>query len=136
MGLSEPEQTRLYHEHWQRIEEWFGGDRGALDSFARDYVALRIRVRKQPRSDGIYFAFKNAFETLKEEDGGVSDALESMTLASRRYAEFPFGRAADPEIGNLLGRARRLRSSSWNCPDCTMPGACHAATSSPAWSSS
>ena len=108
MGLSEPEQTRLYHEHWQRIEEWFGGDRGALDSFARDYVALRTRARKQPRSDGIYFAFKNAFEALKEEDGGVSGALESMTLASRRYAEFAFGRAADPEISNLLGRARRL----------------------------
>ena len=108
MGLSEPEQTRLYHEHWQRIEEWFGGDRGALDSFARDYVALRTKARKQPRSDGIYFAFKNAFEVLKEEDGGVSGALESMTLASRRYAEFAFGRASDPEISNLLGRARRL----------------------------
>lgn len=108
MGLSEPEQTRLYHEYWQKIEEWFGGDRGALDSFARDYVALRTKARKQPRSDGIYFAFKNTFETLKEEDGGVSGALESMTLVSRRYAEFVFGRAANLEIGNLLGRARRL----------------------------
>ena len=38
----------------------------------------------------------------------MSGALESMTLASRRYAEFAFGRAADPEISNLLGRARRL----------------------------
>ena len=77
---------------------------------------LRPGLRRAPHQgeeaaavrDGIYFAFKNAFETLKEEDGGVSGALESMTLASRRYAEFAFGRAADPEIGNLLGRARRL----------------------------
>ena len=108
MGLSEPEQTKLYHEYWQKIEEWFGGDRGALDSFVRDYVALRTKARKQPRSDGIYFAFKSTFETLKDEDGGVSGALESMTLASRRYAEFAFARATSPDISNLLGRARRL----------------------------
>lgn len=111
MGLSEPEQTRLYHEYWQKIEEWFGGDRGALDSFVRDYVALRTRARKQPRSDAIYFAFKNAFEALKEEDGGDGDgdASPNLPVSERRRVRGRAARHGPPWALFLPAASRRPR---------------------------
>ena len=104
MRLSEPEQTRLYEEHWREVEKCFRGSDWAVDSFLRDYTALEIRTPRQIRHDRIYATFKDTFRFSKDHD--ITFRIADLSRAARNYAAFFVRpRASDPHAAAL----RRLR---------------------------
>jgi hypothetical protein len=63
-SLPEQEQTRLYESYWSKIESLFRESEKLFDAFARDYVALKNRAKKQDKASEIYRAFRRHFEDL------------------------------------------------------------------------
>ena len=53
-----------------------------FDAFARDYVALKTQASKQEKAAEIYYAFREFFPALRDESGGLEQALADML----RYA--------------------------------------------------
>jgi predicted transport protein len=108
MRLPEKEQTALYETYWSKIEALFRGSEWTFDAFARDYVALKTRAAKQDKADEIYYAFREFFSSLKEESGGLEQALAEMLRYARYYAAFSLGRGVDGARAWHLGRLRHL----------------------------
>lgn len=108
MQQPEADQTRLYEGYWSKIEALFRRSESVLDSFARDYVALRTKATKQAKTDQIYETFKRTFTQLTEEDGGIEQTLDAMTKAAGYYAAFSPGRAASGSLGEVLWHVRYL----------------------------
>ena len=110
MELDEPEQTRLYNEYWRRIEVLFRTHDSALDSFIRDYVALKKmaleqRVTKQARQDRIYEEFK--LFRRSESEGKLEDLLHEMVRFAGYYARFRgFESEASEQVSRSLGNVR------------------------------
>ena len=86
MRLSEPEQTRLYEEHWREVEKCFRGSDSAVDSFLRDYTAIEIRTTRQIRHDRIYATFKDTFRFSEDHD--ITFRIADLARAARNYAAF------------------------------------------------
>lgn len=107
MRLPENEQTELYETYWAKIEVLFKGSEWTFDAFARDYVALKSRANKQEKAAEIYYAFREFFPTLKDESGGLDQALADMMRHARHYAAFSIGRDVSGERGRALAEIRR-----------------------------
>ena len=105
MGLEEPEQTRLYNEYWRRIETLFRGHDSALDSFIRDYIALKQSARRQARQDRIYEEFKG-FRLSASEDN-LEELLREIVRFAGYYARFR-GVENEPseQVSRSLGNVR------------------------------
>ena len=105
MELDEPEQTRLYNEYWRRIEVLFRTHDSALDSFIRDYIALKQRDRRQARQDRIYEEFKD-FRRRTAEDK-LEELLREMVRFAGYYARFR-GVESEPseQVSQSLGNVR------------------------------
>ena len=110
MGLDESEQTRLYDEHWSRIEALFRTSGSAFDSFLRDYMALKRRLTQQIRSDRIYDEFKSFWEPGAETP--LEELLANMARVARTYASFlgiaPMQR---PWLADAMGNMRSLNTT-------------------------
>jgi uncharacterized protein with ParB-like and HNH nuclease domain/predicted transport protein len=108
MRLPEKEQTTLYEAYWSKIESLFTGSEWIFDTFARDYVALKIQASKQEKASEIYYAFRRLFPELRDKLGSMENALVDMLLFARYYAAFSLGRGVTGHIAIHLGRVRHL----------------------------
>ena len=102
MALDEPEQTRLYTEYWRKIEVLFLTHDSALDSFIRDYIALKQRATRQARQDRIYEEFKGYRRSSSEDD--LEGLLGEMLRFARYYAKF---RGFESESAELVSASLR-----------------------------
>ena len=108
MRLPESEQTRMYEQHWSKIESLFRGSEQTLDAFVRDYMALRTEAPKQTRTDQIYRVFRESSRAFYEEDDGVEGTLQDMARSAHYYASFNPGRIGDEVHEVALRNLRRL----------------------------
>ncbi len=109
MGLDESEQTRLYEEYWNRIEDFFRTSEYAFDEFLRDYLALEQGLTRQIRLDRVYDEFKS----FRNCDGRpLEELLSDMTRVARTYASFrgiaPMQR---PWLADAMSHMRSLSTS-------------------------
>lgn len=95
MRLPESEQTRMYEQHWSKIESLFRGSEATLDNFVRDYMALRTEATKQTRTDQIYRTFREWSDSFYKQDGSLEGTLVDMVRAAHYYASFYPGRTGD-----------------------------------------
>ncbi|MDE2805352.1 MAG: DUF262 domain-containing protein [Gemmatimonadota bacterium] len=108
MQLSVDEQDRLYDTYWHKIELLFRGHEHVLDDFARDYVALKTRARKQGRATEVYREFRQFFPGFCDSQHDLGGALADMLRFAGYYAAFRLGRNAPEYLGRPLRRLRRL----------------------------
>lgn len=88
MRLAEPEQTRLYEKYWSNVERSFRGSDWGMDSFLRDYTALKTRTARQTRHDRIYDTFKKTFRYSEEHDGALESRIADIDRSAQHYAAF------------------------------------------------
>ncbi|MCY4449822.1 MAG: DUF262 domain-containing protein [Chloroflexi bacterium] len=86
MGLKEEEQTKLYNDHWSKIEHNFRQAGNAPDSFLRDYIALKQKLTTQSKADQIYEDFKKFWQLSDVDSTAV--ILEDMGRFARYYVAF------------------------------------------------
>ncbi len=108
MRQPEREQTQLYENYWSKIEGLFRSSERTFDTFARDFVALRTQAAKQETADQIYYAFREFFPRLIEENGSLEAALGEILRYARYYAAFSLGRGVASERAQHLARLRHL----------------------------
>ena len=108
MRLPEKEQTEFYEHYWNKIENLFRGSEWTFDTFARDFVALKVHANKQERADEIYYAFRDYFPELTREVGGLEQVLAEILRYATYYAAFSLGREATGERARRLGNLRKL----------------------------
>lgn len=111
MGLRETEQTRMYEEYWQKIEDAFRGKDGAIDNtalnlFLRDYLALKQKITQESQIPRIYEEFKR-FRNGPAASVGLEDLLADMVRFARYYSEWN-GRW-QPRSARLTTAMRNLR---------------------------
>ena len=88
IGLDETEQTRLYEEYWQQVENLFRNPDGTTDDasferFLRDYVTLKLRTAQVVRQSEIYRQFKDCAVTERRRLD-----LEELLVDIRRFAGY------------------------------------------------
>src|ERR1700733_11601197 len=108
MGLPEPKQDFLYESHWRHIEDLFRGFNNTFDAFARDYVALRTKASKQEKASDIYRSFRDCFEVLAIESGGLEPLLDDLLRFGRYYAAFSFAHGVSETLRGPITRLSRL----------------------------
>jgi predicted transport protein len=108
MRLPEGEQDRLYEHRWSKIEALFRGFDRMFDAFARDYVALRMRASKQEKADNVYRAFRDAFDVLVQESGGLDELLEHMQATAGYYAAFSLSHEISDTLKWPMSRLSKL----------------------------
>lgn len=88
MNLREAEQTRMYQDYWQKIEDAFRvADGDALDLFLRDYIALKQKFTQESRIPRIYEKFKK-YRNGKAASIILEDLLTDMMRFAEYYAEW------------------------------------------------
>lgn len=108
MRLPESEQTRMYDQYWSKIESVFRGSEQTLDSFIRDYMALRSQSTKQTRTDQIYRVFREEARDYYSKDDGLEGTLKDMARVANYYAAFNPGHTSDGAPSVNLRNLRRL----------------------------
>lgn len=86
MGLPEVDQTRLYNDHWSKLENDFRRVGTVPDSFIRDYIALKQNSTTQTREDKVYDEFKQFWPSSNAESTG--GLLADMVRFARYYVSF------------------------------------------------
>ncbi len=86
MGLPEPEQTRMYDAYWSKVETLFRSIESYLDTFLRDYTAIRQKTSTQARVDRIYTEFKGFWQPSEAEP--LADLLEDIVRFARYFVSF------------------------------------------------
>lgn len=107
MRKDERNQTRLYEQHWRKIEDLFRGAASTFDRYARDYMTLKTGAAKQARADQVYHEFRHFFQS-EEEKIGTDKALEEIHRYARYYAAFSGTGVAFASIASLVRRLNRL----------------------------
>jgi predicted transport protein len=108
MRLPEREQNRLYETVWSKIESLFHGFDNKFDSFARDFIALYTRAAKQEKSNNIYSAFRDVFEEMVRDAGGLDAFLSRMHRFATYYAAFSLGVGSPERLSTPLVNLRTL----------------------------
>jgi uncharacterized protein with ParB-like and HNH nuclease domain/predicted transport protein len=108
MRLPEKQQTGLYEAYWSKIETFFRGSEHTFDGFIRDYLALKTKAKKQAKAEEIYRAFREAFDDLKGQAGGLEPLLADMLRFGRYHAAFSMGGNVFPEVTDALTNLRKL----------------------------
>ena len=87
MGLPEAEQTRMYDDHWSKVEKLFreAGDANP-DTFLRDYIALKQGTSTQARADRIYAEFKDFYQPSDGE--ALAELLEDLVRFAGYFVAF------------------------------------------------
>lgn len=90
MGLPEKEQTRLYNDYWSNVEQLFHATGNSLDTFLRDYVALKRGMTTQVRADRIYEEFKEFWRSSMSDShsGPIDELLNDLLRFAGYYATF------------------------------------------------
>ncbi len=108
MGLTEPDQTRMYENYWSKIESLFLEAGSDPDAFLRDFMALRRHSTTQIRADRIYTRFKEFWQN-NDLNTSLEEILEDMLQSARRYTRFlrP-DRIESKELRAEMSQLRRL----------------------------
>ena len=88
MGLPEAEQTRMYQDYWQKVEDVFRSTEGAIDDtalnlFLRDYLALKQNLTQESQIPRIYEEFKRF-----RNGPAAGDELENLLADMMRFAGY------------------------------------------------
>ena len=105
MRLPESTQTSLHEKHWSGVERSFRSSNEGLNSFLRDYTAVKTETTRQIRHDRIYAKFKETFR-FSQQDGDVEPQIDQLSRAARHYAAFYI---RPVEEGDLADALRSLR---------------------------
>jgi len=108
MRVDEEEQTMLYEKYWSKIENLFRKSGKAFDAFARDFIALKTKARKQEKADEVYLAFRRVFPDLQHSLGGLEGVLAEMYRFARYHAAFSLNANGFPGIAAELASVRKL----------------------------
>lgn len=113
VGVSRTEQTRLYHEYWQPIEQALGEDPDGkrLNAAVHGWLAIRFPRAHIHDSDEVYDVFKSY--VLDAYDGKLEDLLEELRGFCEMFASSTDGGIKDGAgtIDWAKGRARTRRGS-------------------------
>lgn len=110
MGLSESEQTRLYHKYWAKIESQFQASESAFDSFLRDYISLEHNLVRPIRMDRIYEEFKVYWRPGNNKS--VEGLLQNIVPVAHRYASFlGIGTTKESKIFEAMSHGRALSTT-------------------------
>lgn len=88
MGLPESEQTKMYQDYWQNIEDAFRDTGGAIDNtvlnlFLRDYLAMKQNFTQESQIPRIYEEFKRY-----RNGPAASNELENLLADMMRFAGY------------------------------------------------
>ncbi len=98
MRQEEAEQTRLYTERWQPIEQCFGSQyRERFDTFLNHYLVIRTRQNKPVKAVEVYPQFKIYFEGVRA-TRGLDDELADMGKYARYYVRCALGQEPDARL--------------------------------------
>ena len=104
MGLDNPQQTRLYKDHWRPMEVAFG--QGAYDTnfdgFMRHYLTLKTNG-EIPNIRAVYEAFKSHARSPEVEAAGI----DALVADIHTYAGYYCAMALDKETNKDLSLAFR-----------------------------
>ena len=104
MGLDNPQQTRLYEDHWRPMEVAFG--QGAYDTnfdgFMRHYLTLKTNG-EIPNIRAVYEAFKSHARSPEVEAAGI----DALVADIHTYAGYYCAMALDKETNKDLSLAFR-----------------------------
>ena len=104
MGLDNPQQTRLYEDHWRPMEVAFG--QGAYDTnfdgFMRHYLTLKING-EIPNIRAVYETFKSHARSPEVEAAGI----DALVADIHTYAGYYCAMALDKETNKDLSLAFR-----------------------------
>ena len=114
IGLDETEQTRLYEEYWQQVENLFRNpdattDNASFERFLRDYVTLKRRTAQVVRQSEIYRQFKE-FATAQREHLDLEELLVDIRRFAGYYGAYEGRKEIQPPslayaMGNLRKRS-------------------------------
>ena len=104
MDLDINRQTRIYEDHWRRIEISFGQKAYSshFDRFMRDY--LTMKTGEVPKIKFVYDAFK---KYASPNGSPPFDSIDDLVSNVRKYAEYYCSIALDQESDPDLARAFR-----------------------------
>ena len=86
MGLPEPEQTKMYDNHWMKIEMLFRQSGSDPDNFLRDYIAIKQKSGTQTRADRIYTEFKGFWQPSNEQ--ALTHLLKDLARFAGYFVDF------------------------------------------------
>ncbi len=108
MRQEEAEQTRLYTERWQPIEQCFGSQyRERFDTFLNHYLVIRTRQNKPVKAVEVYPQFKIYFEGVRA-TRGLDDELADMGSYARYYVRCALGQEPDVRLKAAFARLTDL----------------------------
>ncbi len=103
MNLTSELQTNYYLKYWINIENNSVSARNGVSDFIRDY--LTIQLRRIPRSDRVYFEFK---EFVNQANQNIEEILKDLLKFSNFYRSLLTGKHSNPEISELIEVLNRL----------------------------
>lgn len=114
IGLEETEQTRLYEEYWQQVENLFRKDDGTTDNasfqrFVRDYITLKRRTAQVVRLPDIYRQFK-IYAVAQRQHLSLEELLDDIRHFAGYYGAYEGSKEIQPP--SLAMALRNLRSQS------------------------
>ncbi len=113
MGLELELQTRLYNDHWRRMEVDFGQEAYSthFDSFMRHY--LTVKTGEIPNIGEVYEAFKLFARTTKPVEITDGQHIEALVKDIHRYGnhfcQFALGKETDAELKQVFNDIRELK---------------------------
>jgi len=106
------EQRRLYEQYWQKIEKLYKDDLVALNEFARDYLAMRIKATKNIKADQVYEIFKRWYgEALGNTFEDLEAVLVDLVRYATCYAAFRIGNHSTEAVNTALSDVKRISTA-------------------------
>jgi uncharacterized protein with ParB-like and HNH nuclease domain/predicted transport protein len=107
MALEPNEQTNLYTNRWQPMEQRFGeaGYTTLFDRFMRDYLTLK--TGRIPNIREVYQEFKLYAQT--ERAGSITLVVDEIHQFSKYFTQIALEREEDPEIRSIIHDINTLK---------------------------
>ena len=107
MGLEPKRQTKLYEQHWSRMEQSFGSYYTKyFDGFMRHY--LTMKTRNIPNINAVYAEFKTYVRTGPKEEA-IEPIIADIHLFAEHYVRMALGKEPDTELHDAFLNLRSLR---------------------------
>jgi uncharacterized protein with ParB-like and HNH nuclease domain/predicted transport protein len=113
MRQTDEEQTRLYNKFWHPMEKDFGGlYRKEFDTFVRDFLTVRMRLKRPVKADQIYHEFKEFCYACKTEGRSIAEILADMCQLAKYFLRFSLLREEDVELRAVFTNLRQLTDAA------------------------
>lgn len=109
MGLEPQHQTRLYDDHWRRMEVAFGQEAYGehFDAFMRHYLTLK--TGEIPNVKEVYEAFKSHARSFGPDVEKIDSLVADVHAFATYYCAMALGRESDKELGAAFQDLRELK---------------------------